>query len=268
MRRILLALLIVSCSTAYAQFRLFSSEPPDEFMSAPVSLSGFRPDYDMTATEFITEINAGFQGTCENEWVNRTDTYVMICPWEETGYEMQIQLRWDEMRGIAVLRMFERTLSLAFSPQDVRAVLDRFPSTPERQAERQAEEERRERYRGEHRARYDALPNYLRVDDLCEDRIREDYRRQVDALGPTTAESQRRFFELRTQFTEQRNVLMTFSINYDTNDLYGLHTNLGRWIGGGDPELFNKLEAEYMREYREYEQAINATSNGCLFVAE
>ena len=115
MRRVALAFYIVSCSTAYAQFGLFSSEPPDEFMNAPVSLGGFRPDYDMTATEFITEINAGFQGICENEWVGRTDTYVMICPWEETGYEMQIQLGWDELRSIAVLSMFERTLSLSFS---------------------------------------------------------------------------------------------------------------------------------------------------------
>ena len=267
MRRFVLALLILSCSAAYAQFGLFSSEPPDEFMSAPVSLGGIVPDYDMTATEFIAEINAGFQGTCENEWVDRADRYILICPWEETKYEMQIHLGWDELRGIAVLSLFERTLGLTFSPYDARVMLDRFPTTTQRQADRQAEQERRERLRGEHWARFDALPDYDRVYNLCVDRIHKSYRSDVDALGYPTAESQRRLLELSRQFTEQRNALQTFSAN-NVGDLYNLQTNLRRRIGEGDPELFNQLEADYMREYREYDQAVNAMSNGCRFVAE
>ena len=146
-------------------------------------------------------------------------------------------------------------------------MLERFPSTPERQAEQEAEQERRERYRREHQARYDALPDYRSVDDLCIQRIHESYRREVDALGRPTAESQRRAMELSRQFTEQRNALTLMSMS-ETSDLYDLRVDLRSWIGGGDPELYNQLEADYIREYREYEQAINAMSNGCRFIAE
>ena len=278
MRGISIALLIVNCSTAYGQLGLFSSEPPTEFINTQISLGGFRPDYnETTAIELITEINEGFQGACETDWSGRSNTYTMICPWEEAGYEMQIQLKWEEARDLVILSMFERTINLAFPPYEARSMLERFPTSPERQAERQAEQERKARLRGEHRDRVDALPDYRDVGDLCMNRMHESYRAQLGSLVPgTTDELQRRNHEVQwrnqelgRQYEEQRETLMRLSVlSPEFNDLSRMHGQLVRLIGTREPERFDQIEADYLFAYPEFEQAVNANSNGCRFVPD